>query len=305
MEHVKAPNTWPLSRGDGVTIAIVDTGTDASRPEFQRRSPHSYAPTLSDPWKDLKGHGTMCAAIACGSNEGGGRYNGVAPGATLLSARSTLRATDLYPLYEHLLEHKLEGSFDKGLVVSNSFALEVCQTPTYSQRHPYADLVRACVRNGIVFVFAAGNNHADVCCGYPESNDHPNTIWAVNSIDEVITVGTVDWDESNQTPGRAHANSSRGSGQWSTRGDKPDVVAPTYGEVAWGAGYEHMEWWGTSGACPQVAGLVALLLSQNPALTPDQIRNIIRSSARSLPGQSQNCVGAGIIDCEKALESVP
>jgi subtilisin family serine protease len=157
------------------------------------------------------------------------------------------------------------------------------------------------VKEGIVFVFAAGNAHADLCCKNPASNDSPNTIWATNSIDEVITVGTVDWEETNQNEG-AHANSSRGPGDWSKNKSKPDVVAPTYGEVAWGSGFRKMEWWGTSGACPQAAGLAALMLAKKPSLTPAQILQAVRESARRLTGKPPNCVGAGIIDCENALK---
>ncbi len=304
MTHIKAPNAWTHSRGEGVTIAVVDTGTDGSMPEFPNRSSNSYAPSFATPWDDTVGHGTMCAAIACGNNGSGGRYNGVAPDATLLTARSTLLSTDLYLIYQHLLRLKRAGEFNKGIVVSNSYGLYTCAPPTYSPGHPYMDLIKKCVEEGMVFVFAAGDNHAFGLCGHPEADDHPNTIWAVNSIDEVITVGTVDWNESNDITGGEHANSSRGHGQWSTRQDKPDVVAPTYGEVVWGGGYQRMEWWGTSGACPQVAGLAALLLSEDPSLTPDQIRGIIRSSARKLLGKSPRCVGDGIIDCEAALQLV-
>jgi serine protease AprX len=268
MDHNRASKVWDRARGEGVTLAVVDTGIDGAMPEFVRRSPHSYAPSFSTPWEDTVGHGTMCAAIACGSAENKGRYNGVAPGATLLSARSTLKATDLYLIYQHLLREHRKGTFGKGLVVSNSYALYTCATPSFSDGHPYLDLVRLCVRAGMVFVFAAGNNHGTGLCGFPAEDDRPNTIWAVNSIDEVITVGTVDWNESNQAPGGEHSNSSRGPGQWSVRADKPDVVAPTYGEVAWGGGYRSMEWWGTSGACPQIAGLAALLLGMDSSLTP-------------------------------------
>jgi serine protease AprX len=304
MEHVEAPSAWAMSRGGNVTIAVVDSGTDGSMREFPRRSPHSYGVALPNPWEDKVGHGTMCAAIACGSDEVGGRYNGVAPDANLLSARTDLRSTDLYLIYQHLLGQFLQGSFDKGLVVSNSYGIYRCSDPEFPQGHPFVDLVRRCVQAGMVFVFAAGNNHGSGLCKHPEADCNPNTIWAVNSIDEVITVGTVDWEESNQRSGSEHGNSSRGPGQWSTRADKPDVVAPTYGEVAWGGRYERMEWWGTSGACPQVAGLAALLISRNPDLTPDDIREVVRSTARRLPGKSQNCVGAGIINCAEAIKSI-
>jgi subtilisin family serine protease len=121
----------------------------------------------------------------------------------------------------------------------------------------------------------------------------------VNSIDEVISVGAVNQAERNDSGD--HANSSRGPGQWARARSKPDVVAPTYGEVIWGGGRRVMDWWGTSGACPQVAGLAALLLAARPSLTPADVGRIISGTARAL-SQDPTCVGAGIIDCEAAVQ---
>lgn len=303
MQHNKAAQAWAQTRGAGVTIAIVDTGLDANMPDFPHRSPHSFTLSYETPYADTVGHGTMCSAIACGNTTQGGRYEGVAPDATLLTVRTNLRATDLYPSYERLLRLKRNGEFPGGLVVSNSYALYICDPPNFPKGHPYLSMVRDCIAAGIVFVFAAGNNHSFGLCQHDAAADSPNTIWAVNSIDEVITVGTVNWDDSNCAGGE-HSNSSRGPGQWSDRQDKPDVVAPTYGDVACGGGYRNMEWWGTSGACPQVAGLAALLLSRNPLLNPEDIRLIIRKHARALPAISSRCVGAGLIDCQAAVASL-
>jgi hypothetical protein len=304
MEHIKAPKAWETSTGKGVTIAIVDSGVDGTVTGFADKSPDSFCPLPdTNPWVDSIGHGTMCASIACAGETA--KYRGVAPQARLLSARSTFAATDLYLIYRHLIDRKRAGAFAGGLVVSNSFGHNACLAPafadgkTFPEAHPFVDLVRECIKEGILFVFAAGNANADLCKNEATS-DTPNTIWATNSIDEVITVGTVDWEETNQSAG-AHANSSRGPGDWSRKKNKPDVVAPTYGEVTWGGGYQTMEWWGTSGACPQVAGLAALMLEKKPSLTPAQILQAVREGARPLAGKPVNCVGAGIIDCEKTL----
>jgi serine protease AprX len=299
--QVRAPQAWSYSRGQGVTIAIVDTGIAKVMPEFPtaKRSPFSVSFSYSDPWADTVGHGSMCAAAAAATKAAGGKFNGIAPDATILAARTTLFSTDIYKLYDRLID-EYEAGHTGPLVISNSYGLYVCSAPAgLPQDHPYLGIVREAVSKGIVVAFAAGNNHADVLCNNPVGACSPNTIWGVNSVDEVLTVGTVNQQERNDSGD--HANSSRGPGQWATR-SKPDVVAPTYGEIVWGAGYQVMSWWGTSGACPQVAGLAALLLSANPTLTPAKVTDIIISTAKPL-SQSKTCVGAGMIDCEAAVQA--
>lgn len=299
MNHINAPAAWKHTRGQGVTIAIVDTGISGSMSEFpnNKRSPQSVTFAFADPWTDVRGHGSMCASAAAATSAYGGKYDGVAPDATLLSARTTLFSTDIYKIYDQLTDDRLNGLIGP-LVISNSYGLYRCTPPqVLPEDHPYLGIVREAVENGIVVVFAAGNNHVDVCSNDPRSC-RPNSIWAVNSIDEVLTVGTVNASDSNYAG--EHANSSRGPGQWAKKRGKPDVVAPTYGEIVWGSGYSVMEWWGTSGACPQVAGLTALILSVNPNLSPDDVGDVIRSTAVPLEAPAE-CVGAGRIDCEAAV----
>jgi subtilisin family serine protease len=306
LDHINAPKAWAKKgRGQGVTVGIVDTGVSSALNEFpaQKRSPYSKSfAYAAGPWADLVGHGSMCACIATATAAEGGRYNGVAPDATLLSARSNLLATDVYKLYDWVLARKRSGQIPGRIVMSNSYALYTCSAPSgLPQDHPYRGILLDAIGEGFVVVYAAGNNHADVLCNHDPTKCSPNTIWAVNSMDEVLSVGTVNWD--NRMNAGQHANSSRGPGQWASAHKKPDCVAPTYGEVVWGSGYRVMEWWGTSGACPQVAGLAALLLSADPSLTPAQIGDLIRSTCRDID-LPKTCAGAGLIDCAAAVAQV-
>jgi serine protease AprX len=302
--HVRAPLAWEVSRGAGVTIAIVDTGICRTQAEFPawKRSPIDLPTAFAGAhWTDPRGHGSMCAAIAAGTRSAGGRFDGIAPDATLLAARTTLLATDIYSIYDNLIDLKRRGEIAGPLVISNSYGLYQCSASGgLQQNHPYLGIILAAIGDGIPVVFAAGNNHNDLMCNHPPSACSPSTIWAMNSHDKVISVGTVDRAGSNQDPATAHRNSSRGPGEWAVDFPKPDCVAPTYGTVVWGCGYRWMEWWGTSGACPQVAGLAALMLSANPSLTPARIAEIIRATARST-GAAHECVGHGVIDCEAAV----
>jgi subtilisin family serine protease len=306
MNHINAPKAWgKKARGRGVTIGIVDTGVSSAMKEFPvaRRSPYSksFAYTAG-PWADTVGHGSMCAAIAAAGAADGGKYDGVAPDAMILSARTNLLSTDIYKLYDWVLSKKLSGEISGPMVMSNSYGLYTCTPPPgLPQDHPYRQIVLDAVAAGIVVVYAAGNNHAAGLCNNDPTKCSPNTIWGVNSMDEVLSVGTVNWD--NRMDTGEHGNSSRGPGQWASTHKKPDVVAPTYGEVVWGSGYQVMEWWGTSGACPQVAGLAALILGLDPTLTPAQVGDVIRGSCRDLH-LPKSCAGVGLIDCEAAIGKV-
>ncbi|HYG46651.1 MAG TPA: S8 family serine peptidase [Allosphingosinicella sp.] len=303
LAHIKAPEAWAYSRGGGATIAIVDTGICASLSQFSSPSPVDLPSAFrGQHWTDVKGHGSMCAVIAAGNKSAGGRFDGVAPDATVISARTTLMSTDLFLIFDELIDLKRQGAIAGPLVISNSYGLYTCTAPAgLPGDHPYLEVVLTAIDEGAFVVFAAGNNHYDVLCNNDPAAASPNTIWGVNSHDRVMSVGTVNRNNSNRDGSTPHANSSRGPGQWASDFPKPDCVAPTYGVVAWGCGYRFMDWWGTSGACPQVAGLGALILARNPRLRPHEVAEIIRRSCVPLQAPRE-CVGAGLIDCLAAVQ---
>jgi serine protease AprX len=303
IEQVRAPEAWRRTRGEGVTIAIVDTGIAGKLREFSspRRSSVDLESTFEgDHWRDTHGHGSMCAAIAAASRADGGRFDGVAPGATVLAARSTLKSTDLADIFDELVRARVQGRLNGPLVVSNSYGLPICTAPKIlPAQHPYMTSILAAINNGIFVCFAAGNNHHDVCKHDPIACG-PNSIWGPNSHDEIVSVGTVNRELTNCDPATPHVSSSRGPGEWAVKTTKPDCVAPTYGEVVWGTSTRRMRWWGTSGACPQVAGAAALILSVAPGLAPWNVGEIIRETCSWLP-EGKTCVGRGLLDCEGAV----
>ncbi|MFN2492353.1 MAG: S8 family serine peptidase [Pyrinomonadaceae bacterium] len=306
LRHNKADQAWAQSRGAGVHIAIVDTGICGSMAEFPaaKRSPHSWAASgLGSAWTDMRGHGSMTGGVAAATTASHGRYNGVAPDASLISCKTSFDDTELYQIYDHLIQLVTSGKIGR-LVVNNSYGAYQCSPPAISLTDPFPAIVQRAMTRGIVPVFAAGNNHVVVCANQPSACG-PNTIWGVNSVDDVICVGTVNennvMDQPPASPGGyTHRDSSRGPGQFAHRTTKPDCVAPTYGEVIWGCGYTAMEWWGTSGAAPQVAGLAALMLAKDSTLTPRQIQDIITQTCVALP-VAASCAGSGLIDCRAAV----
>jgi serine protease AprX len=304
LERMNVPNAWRLTRGAGTTVIVVDSGVDDKAAEFPqaRRSPLSFGPDGGG-WNDPLGHGSMVASLAAGSKQAGGKYDGVAPEATILSARTTYSASDLYGIYDRLLTLKKSGQLSGPLVVNNSYQVTRCSPDDRLPKdHPYAEIVEEVIKAGIVMVFAAGNNHADMMCWNDPAAATPNTIWAVNSLDEVISVGAINWDDSN-TVG-AHANSSRGPGEWARVYFKPDCVAPCYGEVLWGHAYRVMEWWGTSGAAPLVSGVVALMLARannkGRLMTTVEVADAIRQTCQHISGAA-TCVGHGRVDAAAAV----
>lgn len=298
LERIGAPRAWGRSRGADAYVAIVDTGVCGTMPEFPDwKKAGGWAYDGGDPWLDYHGHGSMCACVAAATDAGGGRFNGVAPDALLYSCKTTFLTSELIDIYEWLMDRREEHG--RPVIVNNSYGFYDCSDPheggqPITINHPFVTTLQQAVAAGVTPVFAAGNNHAD-CGGDPQGCD-PDTIWVWNSLDEVLSVGTVDendalWDYS-----------SRGPGQWApAERPKPDCVAPTYGEVMWGCGYSNMtNGWGTSGAAPQAAGLAALLASLDPTATPRALMDRINLTCDPHP-TGATCSGHGVINCAAAV----
>lgn len=279
-------------RGQGVEIAIVDTGIDGRRPEFPvaRRAAH-WEGHRGPAWQDDKGHGTMCACIAAAGGPGA-RFQGVAPDAGLISCRTTLHLVEVIDIYDMLIDRARNQ--DARIVVSNSWGFQdgSLSREMMMQVRKFTATLEDAAAEGIVSVFSAGNNHRRHG-GQPHACA-PSTIWHYKCRDDVLTVGTCDMNDA------MWYYSSRGPGnlaQESNHGPKPDVVAPTpaNGVVLSKDGPKVFPiGWGTSGAAPQAAGLAALLLQRDPGLSPGELFDIIRSTARPL-GHGPACEGAGCI----------
>ncbi|BBM84482.1 S8 family peptidase [Candidatus Uabimicrobium amorphum] len=307
LDDIFAREAWDLSKGEGTHIAIIDTGIHTPLCEFPKKKQSTMSPSASkNAWTDIIGHGTMVASIAGATDEEGARYSGVAPKTTLISCKTSFDEAELYEIYEHLIT-LVDTKRVHRLVINNSYGFYSESAPETPDDYPLMDIIKIAVERGIVVVFAAGNNHVKVCKNDPRLCS-PNSIWDINSLDEVITVGTVDENyqmccEPKTADSFGHRDSSRGPGQLSVTKSKPDCVAPTYGEVMWGGVYHYLDWWGTSGAAPQVSGLAALLLAKDPNLTPADVKRIIKESCTEL-SLKKLCVGSGMINCRSALEAL-
>jgi serine protease AprX len=241
----------------------------------------------------------MCASICAGTKKEGGAFDGVAPDATVLSCKTHFYDSELAAIYDVLTD--LARSGEHTVIATNSFGTQSGDPPLAPPDSEFIDALDEAIEAGVKVFFSAGNYH-HLANGDPDA-DHPNTIWLHKSRADLMTVGACKPD------GKMWFYSSRGPGQHfglDGMNEKPDVVAPTPpdGCVVYGSEVRSLkDGWGTSGCCPQVAGLAALLLSARPALSREQLFDAIRDSARPL-GNGRRAEGHGVIDCHGALQKL-
>ncbi|MFN4275114.1 MAG: S8 family peptidase [Ferrovibrio sp.] len=290
--------------GDGVAIAIVDTGINLQHlraalgfmPRFDAQNSWSPRNVPHNPGAYPVGHGTMCAYDALIA----------APQATLvdipvLRSQSPGGAAISGTLGEALqafswLLSKRAVTFDPGglggykaLVVNNSWGM---YQPSWdfppghpgryadNPNHPFNLITGVLARSGIDILFAAGNCGAD-CPDQRCQGRTANTIMGANSLPDVLTVAGCD------RTGQRVGYSSQGPGIPGLHREKPDLTAYTHflGSQAFGAGTPDS---GTSTACPVAAGVVAALRSSNraapAAVPPANLFASLRAAANQRPG---------------------
>ncbi len=306
---IKADQVWKLKdgqnkniTGQGITIAIIDTGVDYTHPDLQGKIIRqdcycmgypgyrdSCCPNGQDEQHgsgsamDDYGHGTHCASIAAGTGEASnGEYTGVAPGADIeaikvLDSNGAGFTSDIVAGIEKAVQ-------DNVSIISMSLGAY----PSFGE-NCYADILSTVSDNavdaGVTVVVAAGNAQSYI------------SIAAPGCAKKVITVGA------SCKPGEGGYYCKGGDEAivlFSSKGPtnnfwiKPDVVAPGFdicaakssqgkiGDDCYQGQGDYVSLSGTSMATPHVAGLIALIKQKNPSWTPQEIRNALENDAVSL-----------------------
>ncbi|GAA2437788.1 type VII secretion-associated serine protease mycosin [Streptomyces macrosporus] len=287
LDAVGAREAWKTTKGEGITVAVLDTGVDAGHPDLRGRVLEGkdlvgFGAREGDPhWAR---HGTAMAGIIAGRGHGPGDGQGVlgvAPEARILPVRVLLEDGD--PRRKRAREERggalaegIRWAADHGADVIN---LSLGDDSASAHPDPAEDAaVRYALNKGAVVVASAGNGGEDGDrISYPAA--YPGVI-AVTAVD--------------RTGARAPFSTRRWYATVSAPGD--DVVI-TYPDG------EYYEGWGTSAAAAFVSGCVALVRAAHPDLSPAQIKELIAGTARDTPpGGRSDELGTGIVNPAAAIE---
>ncbi|HYP40071.1 MAG TPA: S8 family serine peptidase, partial [Chloroflexia bacterium] len=179
--------------GKGEVVAVIDTGVDASHPDFKGRiTTHHYAGSNDN---DIHGHGTHVAGIIAGSGKAsGGRIRGVAPEATLVAYRLIDDAKD--GKWPTNFESILNDAFLAGARIINLS----WQYGNYGVYHDYASQIDHFIYEHpeVLIVIAAGNKGSSNSQGKHKTN----TVSGLATSKNAITVGASASDRKKGLAGR-------------------------------------------------------------------------------------------------------
>ena len=300
------PQAWKTTKGAGVTVAVLDTGVVGTRADLTGQV--TTGPDLvggNEKPGDADGgvHGTGMASVIAGHGHGPGGSQGVmgvAPAAKILSVR-VIRDDEspdrgLLEASHTPISQGIKYAVDHGAqVVSMSLGGTVPGADSDTTNE--ADAVRYAIAHGVSVVVSAGNSgdkpEKDVT-EYPAGERGVIGVAAVDESGKRAFFSSTGWDVAVAAPGV----------------DIPmalpinDLAGNTYADFGPEIGNDILVGAGTSPACAYVAGVVALIRSANPGLSPQQVAQIVKGTASHRPSGGRNDqIGSGIVDPVAALKA--
>ncbi|MEW2443178.1 type VII secretion-associated serine protease mycosin [Micromonospora marina] len=264
---------WSLTDGTSVTVAVVDSGVDASAPQLAgrvMRGTDVVGGGAGD--DDCVGHGTFVAGLIAAAPQVGIAFAGVAPGARILPVRQTVdgrRGT------ADSLAAGIQAAVRAGATVVNVSVAAGSTSPALERA------VQEALRRNVLVVAAVGNDGEN-------GNARPYPA----SLPGVLAVGAI--DQAGTAPGFS------GSGAF------VDLVAPGVEVVGPGrrtAG--HLRASGTSFAAPFVSGVAALVRARHPGLNAAQVKHRLEVTADHPAGVMPHpTFGFGVVDAWAAVTAV-
>ena len=326
--------------GKRTTVAVVDSGCDASHPDLADHVVHNVklysaeylnippdssntiaVPIEMGPYQnsDLgSGHGTHVAGIIAADGHTGENHLGVAPDANLVcfSIGEILFTTAVVTAYDHLLDQPdLWGV----KVINNSWGNSFQQ---FDPRAPVAVATRAVADLGVNIMFAAGNSgrsNAEMSL-----NPFSEAPWVTSVAAETVSHVRGDFSSNGLRYDNSLPSTIGAGGHTVFTGDRigvyhPDITTPgvsisstcdtagtAVGPCPPGSNTTAS---GTSMASPHAAGAAAVLLQANPSLTTGQLRNALQATAAPVTDASGTeldfwQVGYGHVDLNAAVNLV-
>ena len=286
--------------GQGVTVAVVDTGID-NLPDFSGRLIGGVDLSGGNaPFQDSYGHGTFVAGLIAGNGaSSNGQYSGEAPGARLVSikvagATGTTHLSTLILGLQWAVDHRASYGIK---VLNLSLGYQSSQSTV---TNPLDQAVEAVWNSGIAVVASAGN-----------AGPFNGTILSPGDDPMVITVGALD-DMATPSPLDDEMTNFSSVGPTSVDGwAKPDLVTSGRSVVSLAApgsaiynnypsariGAANFVGSGTSFSSAITSGAAALVLAANPGLSPNEIK------ARLLGTTTPGPVGNPFVDGHGALDA--
>jgi serine protease AprX len=311
-EAIKSQAVWPDANGEGVTVALIDSGV-VPVPGLTGPGKVINGPDLSFESQnpdllhlDTFGHGTHMAGIIAGNSgdpsptrESESFFYGVAPGASILNIKvadyeGSVDVSQVIAAIDWVVQHRDDNGMNVR-VINLSFGTDSTQSYLLD---PLAHAVEQAVWNGIVVVVAAGN----------DGNIAPLRNPALDPY--VIAVGAAN---TNGTP--VHADDTLPSfSNCGTEDRHVDLVAPGVSIVSLRnpgsnadsnfpearVGDFYFKGTGTSQAAAVVSGAAAVILSKEPRLNAYQVKNLLIATAQPIEGVHEWCQGAGLLDLQAA-----
>ncbi len=321
LSMIGMPNVWDITTGDStIVIGVIDTGMDFLHPDLQKSYKINYGeygngkesngidddnngfiddwrgwdftdePLTGDPRRgdyldpdndptddNKQSHGTAVTGIINAAMNNNIGIASVAPSCKVL----VMRAFDSEGFGE---EDDVANAILYG--ISRGVRIFNCSFGDYIYSNLLRDVIRFAYTKNVMIVCSAGNDGSDRL-HYP------------SAYDEVISVGASDNTDSKAS--------------FSSYGETVDIFAPGFqnlttvrvgkGSSTYNGEYDKLN--GTSFAAPIVAGTAALLLSENPSLSNEELRGILVSTTSMMPGQTgwDHIRSSGRLNAASAIEN--